>query len=91
MSSLDAAIPSTFRHIALAAADKREHDIERKFKVRASLSKSALQFLQNDVDYINSLVSTEQIRPGDFYKGYSFGFGAIEQELDVRRTLGTAS
>jgi tetratricopeptide (TPR) repeat protein len=88
MNSLDAAIPSTFRHLALAAADKREHDIERKFKVRASLSKSALQFLQNDVDYINSLVSTEQIRPGDFYKGYSFGFGAIEQELDVRRTLG---
>ena len=88
MSSLDAAIPSNFRHLALVAADTREHEIERKFKVKASLSKSALQFLQNDVDYINSLVSTEQIRPADFYKGYSFGFGAIEQELDVRRTLG---
>src|SRR5260370_11374303 len=91
MSSLDAAIPSTFRHLALVAADKREHDIERKFKVKTSLSRSALQFLQNDVDYINSLVSTEQIRPADFYKGYSFGFGAIEQELDVRRTLGDSS
>lgn len=88
MASLDAAIPTAFRHLALAAAESREHEIERKFKVRTTLSKSALQFLQDDVYYVNSLTATEQVKPADFYKGYSSGFGAIEQELDVRRTLG---
>jgi cold shock CspA family protein/tetratricopeptide (TPR) repeat protein len=87
ITKLDAAIPASFRHLSFAARATREHEIERKFKTKASLSKAALQFLQDDVDYINSLASTQRIEARDFYKGYSFGFGAIEQELDVRRKL----
>jgi tetratricopeptide (TPR) repeat protein len=88
MSSLDAAIPVSFRGMAIAASIEREHEIERKFRLKTHLSKSALQFLEDDVLYMNALTSTERIRPEDFYKGYSLGFGAIEQDLDVRRTLG---
>ena len=88
MSSLDAAIPSSFRHIAVISGTTREHEIERRFKVKSDLSKPTLQFLTDDVDYINSLASVEQVRPDDFYRGYSSGFGPIEQGLDVRRKLG---
>ena len=87
MSSLDAAIPSTFRHLSILARDTSEHEIVRKFKARISLSKAALLFLQDDVEYVNALPSTDTITPVDFYKGYSSGFGAIEQGLDVRRKL----
>lgn len=87
MSSLDASIPNTFRHLAIMAREASEHEIERKFKARVHLSKAALQFLQDDVEYVNSLPSTDTITPVDFYKGYSSGFGAIEQDLDVKRKL----
>jgi len=87
MTALDAAIPSGFRHLSILAREASEHNIERKFKARAHLSKSALQFLQDDVEYVNALPSTEKVTPVNFYKGYSFGFGAIEQDLDVRRKL----
>lgn len=85
MVTLDASIPEAFRHVALAFTTRREHEIERKFRVKTTLSKSTLQFLNDDVDYINALNSTPHVRPEDFYKGYSTGFGAIEQNLDVRR------
>jgi tetratricopeptide (TPR) repeat protein len=84
-ATLDASIPEAFRHLALAVTAKREHEIERKFRVKTVLSRSTLQFLNDDVDYINTLNSTSHLNPADFYKGYSSGFGAIEQNLDVRR------
>src|ERR1700722_7762970 len=87
MAALDAAIPATFRHLSIVARETREHEIERKFRTKTRLSKAALQFLQDDVDYLNSLTSTEKVEARDFYKGYSFGFGAIEQDLDARRKL----
>jgi hypothetical protein len=87
MTAIDSAIPNSFRHLSILARDTREHEIERKFRANTGLSKSALQFLQDDVDYVNALASTEKIEAKDFYRGYSFGFGAIEQELDVRRKL----
>lgn len=87
MSALDAAIPNNFRHLSILARDASEHDIERKFSAKVHLSKAALQFLQDDVEYVNALPSTDNVRPVDFYKGYSSGFGVIEQDLDVRRKL----
>lgn len=87
MTALDAAIPSSFRHLALHAQSEREHEIERKFRVKTRLSRSALQFLDDDVEYVNAITATEQLNPSDFYRGYSSGFAAIEQQLDVRRTL----
>ncbi len=65
--------------------EDKEHEIERKFRVKTKLSRSALQFLTDNVEYVNAISSTEHIRPEDFYRGYSIGFGAIEQGLDVRR------
>jgi cold shock CspA family protein len=87
MSSLDAAIPSTFRHLAIAAHAVRAHEIERKFRVNTSLSKSTLQFLNDDVQYLNAVNATDSLDPRDFYKGYAAGFSAVEQGLDVRRRV----
>ena len=52
MTAIDSAIPSSFRHLSILARDAREHEIERKFRANTGLSKSALQFLQDDVDYV---------------------------------------
>jgi hypothetical protein len=88
MSAIDSAIPIGFRVLGtLKEATEKLHEIELRFRTHASLSKSALQFLQNDVDYINAVNTTEQVDPKDFYRGYSEGFGPIEQQLDVRREL----
>jgi len=87
MTAIDAAIPASFRHLGLLAQADREHEIERKFRVKTQLSRSALQFLNDDVEYVNGIASTETVEPGDFYRGYSSGFAPIEQKLDVRRTL----
>jgi cold shock CspA family protein len=88
MASLDAAIPAGFRALApkLRAA---VHPIEQKFRaVGAAPSKSLWQFLETDVDYVNSLDATALVQPANFYKGFNPGFAAIEQELDVRRQMG---
>ena len=85
MTVLDSSIPPAFRHLAESSNRACEHEIEKKFRIKTTLSKSTLQFLTDDVEYINGINSTEKILPKDFYKGFSLGFGAIEQKLDVRR------
>jgi hypothetical protein len=87
MSGLDGAISSRLRALHVLVEPERLHDIEKRFTVHTTLSKSALQFLQNDADYVNAIHATEQINPRDFYKGFTVGFSPIEQDLDVKRRI----
>ena len=65
------------------------HPIEQKFRLAgAEPSKAVWQFLETDVDYLNSLNTTEFVAPQNFYKGFSSGFSAVEKRLDVRRQMG---
>lgn len=89
MGALDGSISSAFRGVGVTQEHGAEIPIAAKFKVKnVVLSKVATQFLQADVDYVNSITATETVAPQDFYKGYSPGFAAVEQALDVRRHLG---
>jgi cold shock CspA family protein len=87
MSAIDALVPTSFRSLGVLSNSTRLHEIEKRFKIHTTLSKSALQFLQNDVDYVNSTNATVKMNPKDFYKGFAEGFSPIEQNLDVKRRL----
>lgn len=60
---------------------------ERFVKKDFHLSYACMQFLQSDVTYVKSIISTPTVKPTDFYKGFNLGWGVIEQQLDVRREL----
>jgi SIR2-like domain len=85
---LDNAIPRGFRNI-ITAASSTEHPISQLFsKSGATLTQNAIQFLTTDVDYVASVSTTEVLDPVQFYRGHNRGWSAVEQSLDVRRTLG---
>ncbi len=87
MASLDTAIPAGFRALAIKLRTA-VHPIEQKFRAAGAVpSRSLWQFLETDVDYINSLDATMFVEPPNFYKGFNPGFAAIEQDLDVRRQM----
>ena len=87
MSTVDENIPSPFRGLSVLA-ERQSFAINERFKIRdTTLSSNCTQFLQTDVDYVKAVTSTEVISPVDFYKGFNYGWSAIEQNLDVRRHL----
>jgi hypothetical protein len=87
MISLDAKIPKASRSLGILRTTSI-HAIEERFKVKGiAPSRSVIQFLDNDVDYVRAVTKTENIDPSTFYKGFHSGFPAIEQQLDVRRQL----
>jgi len=88
MTSLELAIPASFRGLA-ARAETAAHPIVDRFPTRGTvLSASCLQFLSSDVDYVNSINAVAHMSPLSFYKGFSGGWAPVEQGLDVRRHLG---
>jgi len=88
MAALDSEIAPTSRGLP-AALSSSQHKISEKFAVHAaSLSRNCLQFLENDVDYVQGILAIDAVDPKEFYRGYSTGWESIEQKLDVRRTLG---
>lgn len=85
---LDTEIPRGFRSVTTAPAPT-DHAISQYFaSPNSSLSKNALQFLTVDVDYVASVTTTEVLDPVQFYRGHNRDWSAVEQSLDVRRTLG---
>lgn len=66
----------------------REHHIERKFVDKdAQLSIHAIQMLDQDVFYLHSDLATERTNPAEFYKGYSYGWDAIQSSYDSKRNI----
>lgn len=85
---LDDEIPSGFRNITTAVS-QTDHPISQFFCASDStLTRNALQFLTTDIDYVASVTTTEVVDPIQFYRGHNRGWSAVEQSLDVRRTLG---
>ena len=65
-----------------------EHPIEKNFVERGSqLSESALGMLNSSVTYLYPHLPTEHTKHLDFYKGYSYGWDAIQKSYDSRRDL----
>jgi hypothetical protein len=83
---LDAKIPTATRGIHISVPTELSIS-ERFVKKEFRLSEACAQFLQSDVTYVKSIISTQTVRPCDFYKGFNLGWGVIEQQLDARRDL----
>jgi len=60
---------------------------ERFLKRDSAMSANAVRFVENHVDYVNNMNVADHVKPQLFYRGSAEGWGAIEQELDVRRHL----
>jgi len=86
MRAIDTGIPTTWRSLP-SVLNPALHPVSEKFtKHNVSLTRNCRQFLESDVDYVKS-VTTEVVSPQDFYRGYDKEWSAIEQKLDVPRTL----
>jgi hypothetical protein len=87
MNELDVKIPSPFRGIS-SESEYSQLPISRKFAVsNPSLELTTVEFLSNDVEFVISSMVTEKVDPKLFYRGYSSGWSAIIQNLDVRRSI----
>lgn len=89
LHTLDASIPSHFRPLAgIAPPPLPNLPLSERFSTKDVVpSEQCLQFLANDVEYVNSIVSTKRVSPDAFYRGEDPGWAPIEQSLDVRRAL----
>ena len=88
LGSLGLTIPQQFRGLAIHT-DRISNPVLKRSKVSgATLSPSCEQFLENDVEYVKAVTSTEGVLPASFYKGMNPGWAAVEQNLDVKRHLG---
>jgi hypothetical protein len=87
MRTLDAKIPSPFRSIIIPMP-LSELPIASRFRDKTTVpSKTLIQFLTVDAEYVTNITVTQTVSAKDFYKGFNPGFSAIEQELDVRRKI----
>lgn len=84
---LDVNIPSAARSMAGVVLPPSSHPIQKYFRTNDRISSSTLESLNTDVIYVNGISATTYIDPKEFYKGYTSGFGPIEQKLDVRRRI----
>jgi cold shock CspA family protein len=87
LKTLDDAIPSPGRSLAIGAFPITSHSIQKYFRTHDSITSSTLESLNNDVVYVNGISALTTVDAKDFYKGYTSGFAPIEQGLDVRRRI----
>ena len=87
LETLDRDIPANVRVLSSLRRTQQSHPIAERFRSTDTvLSETCLSFLTNDVRYVRGTTS-EHVEPKIFYRGLSSGWGAIEQNLDVRRKL----
>lgn len=83
--ALDCGIDKTLRSVVLP---ERKHEIERKFVSNEEhLSDEGAAVIGSDITYIFEGMQIEKCDPQDFYRGASYGWGAIERGLDCRRLI----
>ena len=90
VTALDAQVPSTFRGLRPSTASGAAAISERFISRDGTLSPATLEFLSNDVDYVNRVTATEGLAPEGFYRGCTTGWAPIAQNLDVKRRLSDA-
>jgi tetratricopeptide (TPR) repeat protein len=87
LSSLDAAIPEIARQLPPETGGG-ELSIRKHYNVANASESSGLRgFLKDDVTHIRASMVIPVQNPSEFYRGNESGFGAISQNLDVKRTF----
>ncbi len=85
LRKLDGAIPSQLR--PLLKRLEADHPIRKHFTTQAPPSRTLIESLQYDWEYVHAGLAIEQGDPKQFYSGFSLGWYPIQAELDVRRRL----
>lgn len=85
LSKLDSKIS---RHLRpLLKRLETDHPIRKHFTTLSPPSRTLLESLQYDWEYVHAGMVIEQGEPKEFYSGFSMGWYPIQTELDVRRRL----
>lgn len=85
METLNVELDSALRAVHLP---EREHEIVKRFVTHEKqLSAETLSLLNNEATYITSNLATESTSPSYFYKGFTFGWDAIQKSYDAKRDL----
>ncbi len=84
MQSIDAELNLALRAVHLP---EREHAIAKRFVTKEKMSSEALTLLSADATYITLDLPSENTQAAQFYKGYSYGWDAIQKTFDARRDL----
>jgi hypothetical protein len=87
MEALDQKCKRLFRGLGRPTNSTLDAVQENLVRRDVTLSGMTVQFLDQDADYVTTLKPSEMILPEQFYKGVSFEWSPIEQNLDVRRKL----
>jgi cold shock CspA family protein/tetratricopeptide (TPR) repeat protein len=84
--ALDSQLPQHFR--TLAQVREAGTPLDRKIRTKnRSFSSQVQSFLEADAQYVTELKPTAVADPRDFYRGKDWGWGSIEQDLDVSRKV----
>jgi len=84
LETLNLELDETLRSVSLP---EPKHEIAKRFITHNQLSNETLSVLRKDATYITSHMATSETKPIEFYKGYSFGWDAIQKGYDARRGL----
>ena len=89
LHTIDSSISPNFRPLAgLVPPVLPSLPLSERFSARdVVLSEPCIQFLSNELEYVNSITVTGSVVPSEFYRGEDAGWAPIEQSLDVRRAL----
>ena len=85
LHKLDVAIPRQLR--PLLKRLEVDHPIRKHFTTQSPPSRTLLESLQYDWEYVHAGMVIEQGEPKHFYSGFNMGWYPIHADLDVRRRL----
>ena len=87
LTSLDAAIPSAARKIPIAMGGG-SLSIRTHYKIASAAESPTLRaYLETDATHVHSAMAAEPQDAAQFYRGYDKGWGAIQQNLDAKRSF----
>lgn len=90
LNMLNQNIDHRFKILSTMKTDKHEYPIFKKFKTSIQEkrpTKSLIDFLEYEVDYLHSNFPTKDSDPKKFYKGYFHGWDPILKNFDVKRKI----
>jgi tetratricopeptide (TPR) repeat protein len=87
LRELDRQIPATARALPAALGGGTLSIRSHYIVANATESSSLVAFLATDATHVHSAMPAQQQSPKEFYRGADEGWGAIQQNLDAKRTF----
>ena len=85
MELIDTSLDASLRAVS---TPPKSHPLEARIVKRGErLSDTTLELLSGDLTYVRRDMPSTVISPPDFYKGMSYGWAPIQQNLDSQRSL----